>query len=165
MSEGLAIESPTSTRLCRMILFRFCSYFCCLSTGDSYNFRLCFELQNVTPGQNNIAPTYSIVVRWGQNLVDCSYFFNFEGSIITAQIHWKILMVVSNILFLSCETACNRDVSVCLWHYASISIFSGVTLRDYICLLVQITNRWYVLNYYISNGLKRQSYSVLTQAQ
>ena len=55
-SEGLAIESLTSTRLCLMILFRFCSYLCCLSMGNSYNFRLCFELQNVTPGQNNIAP-------------------------------------------------------------------------------------------------------------
>ena len=55
-SEGLAIESPISTRFCLMILFRFCSYMCCLSMGDSYNFRLCFELQNVTPGQNNIVP-------------------------------------------------------------------------------------------------------------
>ena len=24
--------------------------------GDSYNFKFCFELQNVTPEQNNIAP-------------------------------------------------------------------------------------------------------------
>ena len=35
------------------------------------------------------------------------------------------------------------EVSVCLWQfdikYASNSIFSGVTLRDYICLLVRIT--------------------------
>ena len=55
-SEGQAIESPTSIRLCLMILFRFCSYLCCLSMSDSYNIRLCIELQNVTPGQNNIAP-------------------------------------------------------------------------------------------------------------
>ena len=44
-----------------------------------------------------------------------------------------------------CENVCNCDVSVCLWpfniHYASNSTFSGDTLRDYICLLVQITNR------------------------
>ena len=55
-SEVLAIESLTSTRLCLMILFRFCSYLCCLSMGGSYNFRLCFGLQNVTPWQNNIVP-------------------------------------------------------------------------------------------------------------
>ena len=43
-----------------------------------------------------------------------------------------------------CETVCNRDVSVCLWqfktHYASNSIFSGGTVRDYICLLIRITD-------------------------
>ena len=90
-SEGLAIESPTSTRLCLMVLFRFCSYLWCLSIGDLYDFRLCFD-------QNNIAPR-------------------------------------------------------------------GATLRDYICLLVQITNRWYVRNHFISNVLKKRSYSVSTQAQ
>ena len=50
-------------------------------------------------------------------------------------------------------------ISVCLWqfnfHYASNSIFSRVTLRDYICLLVQMTNRWYVRNHFISNVLKK----------
>ena len=48
---------------------------------------------------------------------------------------------------------------MCLWqfniHYASNSIFSGATLQDYICLLVQITNRWYVRNHFISNVLKK----------
>ena len=47
---------------------------------------------------------------------------------------------------------------MCLWpfniHNAN-SIFSGATLRDYICLLVQITNRWYVCNHFISNVLKK----------
>ena len=58
-----------------------------------------------------------------------------------------------------CETVCNRDVSVCLWqvytHYASNSVFSGATLRDYICLLVPIPNRWYIRNRFISNVFKK----------
>ena len=86
-SEGLAIESPTSTRLCLMILFSFCSYLCCLSMGGSYNFRLCFELQNVTPGHHNIAPRIQSWCDEAKNIVDCSYFFNFEGCIIATQIH------------------------------------------------------------------------------
>ena len=56
-----------------------------------------------------------------------------------------------------CETVCNRDVSVCLWQsntdYASNSIFSGVTLRDYICncsYLLPLPHRvlltWYNFN-------------------
>ena len=45
-------------------------------------------------------PTHSIVVRWGQNIVDCSYFFNyFEGCVIATQIHWKMLMVVDHMPF------------------------------------------------------------------
>ena len=48
---------------------------------------------------------------------------------------------------------------MCLWqftiHYASNSISSGGTLRDYIYLLVQITNRRYVRNHFISNVLKK----------
>ena len=115
-SEGLLIESPTSTRLCLMILFRFCSYLCCLSMGDSYNFRLCFELPTeCNSGAKQHCPTHSIVVRWGQNVVDCFYFFNFWGCIIATQIHWKILLVVNHMQFLSwiylnvCETVCNRD--------------------------------------------------------
>ena len=159
-----------------MILFRFCSNFCCLSMGDSYNFRLCYELPTeCNSGAKQHCPTHSIVVRWGQNVVDCSYFFNFGGCIIATQIHWKMLLVVNHMPFLSwiylnvCETVCNRDLAVCLWqfntHYAPNSIFSGATLRDYICLLVRITNRWYVRNHFISNVLKIQSYSASTQAQ
>ena len=58
-----------------------------------------------------------------------------------------------------CKTLCNRDVSVCLCqfntHYASKSIFSWATLRDYICLLVRITNRWYVRNHFIFNVIMK----------
>ena len=87
-SEGLTIiESSTSTRLCLMNLFRFCSYLCCLSMVDSFNFRLCFELQNVTPGQNNIAPRIRSWCEEAKNIVDRSYFFNLEGCIIATQIH------------------------------------------------------------------------------
>ena len=53
--------------------------------GDSNNFRLCFELQNVTPGQNNIAHAFDR--DEAKNIIDCSYFFNFEGCIIATQIH------------------------------------------------------------------------------
>ena len=109
-SEGVVIESPTSTRLCLMILFRFCSYLYCLWMGDSYNFRLCFE-QNVTPGQNNIAPR---MVRWGQNVVDCSYSFNFEGCIIATQIHWTMPMVVNHMPFLSWIYKCSMFVKLCV---------------------------------------------------
>ena len=86
-SEGLAIESPTSTRLCLMILFRFFSCLCCLSMGGSYNFRLWFKLHNVTPGQHNIAPHIQSWCDEAKNIVDCSYFFNFEGCIMATQIH------------------------------------------------------------------------------
>ena len=86
--SGYWKSRPTSTRLCVMILFRFCSYsVCCLSMGGSYNFRLCFELQNVTPVQNNIAPGIRSWCDEAKNIVDCSYFFNFEGCIIATQIH------------------------------------------------------------------------------
>ena len=46
-------------------------------------------------------PTHSVEERWGQNVVDCSCFLNFEGCIIATQIHWKMLMVVKHIPFLS----------------------------------------------------------------
>ena len=67
--------------------FRFCSYLCCLSMGDSNNFRLCFELQNVTAGQNNIAPRIRSWCDEAKNIIDCSYFFSFEGCMIATQIH------------------------------------------------------------------------------
>ena len=111
-SEGLAIESPTSIRLCLMILFRFCSYLCCLSMGDSFYLRLCFELQNVTLMQNSIA--YRI--RWwcdeAKNVVDCSYFINFEGFMIATPIHWNMLMVVNHMRFLSWIYKCSMFVKL-----------------------------------------------------
>ena len=55
--------------------------------GASYNFRLCFELQNVTPGQHNIAPRIQSWCDEAKNIADCSYFFNFEGCILDTQIH------------------------------------------------------------------------------
>ena len=73
-----------------------------------------------------------------------------------------MLMVVDHMPFYwiyVCETVLHRDVSVCLWqfniHYASDSIFSGANLRDYISLLIRITNRWYLRNHFIPNVLKK----------
>ena len=83
-----------------MILFRFCSYLCCLSMGDSYNFGL-FLATECNSWAKQYCPTHLIVVRWGQNIVDCFYFFNFEGSVIATQIHWKIPMVVDHMPFFS----------------------------------------------------------------
>ena len=111
-SEGLAIESPASTRLCLMILYRFCSYLCCLSMRDSYNFRLCFWATKCNSWAKQHCPTHSIVVRWGQNVVDCSYFFNFECCIIATQSHWKMLMVVNHMPFLSWVYICAMFVKL-----------------------------------------------------
>ena len=106
------------------------------------------------------------MLRWRQNVVDYSYFFNFEGYIIATQIHWKMLMVVNHMPFLSWISKCSMFVKLYAammyqrvygnfnTHYASNSIFSGATLRDYICLMVRITNRWYIRNHFISNVLK-----------
>ena len=41
------------------------------------------------------------MVQWGQNIVDCSYFFNFEGCVIATQIHWKMQMVVDHMMMTS----------------------------------------------------------------
>ena len=64
-------KSDIDHRLCLVILYRFCSYLCCLSMRDSYNFRLCFELQNVTPGQNNMPHAFDR----GAMRPKCSWLF------------------------------------------------------------------------------------------
>ena len=100
-SEGLAIESPTSTRLCLMILFIFCSYLCCLSMGGSYNFRLCFELKNVTPGQHNIAPR---IQSWCDEAKKYSWlflFFQLRRLYNSYTDPLKMLMVVDHMPFFS----------------------------------------------------------------
>ena len=38
-------------------------------------------------GQNNIAPRIQSWFDEAKNIVDCSYFFNFEGCVIATQIH------------------------------------------------------------------------------
>ena len=50
-------------------------------------------------GQNNIAPRIQSWFDEAKNIVDCSYFFNFEGCVIATQIHWKMLMVVDDMPF------------------------------------------------------------------
>ena len=157
-----------------MIRFRFCS--CCLSMGDSYNFRLCFELHNVTPGQTTLPHAFDR----GAMRPKCSWLFllfqlrrpysSYTDPLKNANGCQSYAVSFLDIWLIHvCETVCNRDISVCLWqfntHYASNSTFREATFRDYICLLVRITNRWYVRNHFISNVLKRQSYSVSTQVQ
>ena len=81
--------------------FRFCSYLC------SLQFQILLWITECNTWAKQHCPTHSIVVRWGQNGVDCSYFFNFDCSIIAKQIHWKMLMVVNHIPFLSWIYKCS----------------------------------------------------------
>ena len=98
-SEGLSgyWKSETDQALPFQILF----VFVLVINGWFIQFHTLFWGTECNSLAKQHCPTHSIVVRWGQNRVDCSYFFNFEGCILATQIHQKMLMVVDHMTFFS----------------------------------------------------------------
>ena len=80
--------------------------------GWFIQFQTLFWATECDSGAKQHFPTLSIPARWGQNVVDCSYFFNFEGCVVAKQIHWKMLVVINNMAFFSCIYKCSMFVKL-----------------------------------------------------
>ena len=113
-SEGLPIESPTSTRLCLLILFRFCSYLCCLSMGDSYNFRLCFELPTeCNPGAKQ---HYPHAFDRGAMRPKCSWLFLLFQLWHVWRLYNSYTDPLKNAIGCQSYAVSFLDISQCLWN-------------------------------------------------
>ena len=158
-----------------MILFRFCSCLCCSSMGDLYNFRLCFELQNITPGQNKLFRQCCLTTlpqAFDRDAMrpKCSWLFllfqlrrlynSYTDPLKNA--NGCQLYAVSFLNIYSCSMFVELCVTViyqCVYGNFIPTMLRIVYLAKppygIICLLVRITNQWYVRNNFISYVLKK----------